>query len=169
MSWTIGPHAASLDPQPGAMVAKRTAAANNEVRRGMFQSLARRVSVAPSRATPADQGTWDLSVSTVGNPKLPPVSRKRIERQLAGVAEELRALRAEAAIGAEQLSQVAAEADDARLRALVADSPLARHEDGDARRSADTLAKHHSRVVAKVAELEARQDELLDELTALRA
>jgi hypothetical protein len=95
------------------------------------------------------------------------VSRKRIERQLVDVGERLQALREEAAITAEQLSQVASEADDARLRAIVADTPLARSEHGDARRSADTLGRHHERVLAEVAELEARQDELLDELTAL--
>ncbi len=95
------------------------------------------------------------------------MSRKRIERQLVDVAERLRALREDAAITAEHLSQVASEADDARLRALVADTPLARSEDTDARHSADTLTRHHERVLAKVAELEARQDQLLDELTAL--
>jgi hypothetical protein len=95
------------------------------------------------------------------------VSRKRIEKRLVDLGDRLRVLRAEAATDEAQLAQVAEEADDARLRAMVADSPLARRDHRDARASADTLSKRHQRVLAKIAELEARQDELLEELTAL--
>ncbi|HET8929198.1 MAG TPA: hypothetical protein VFN21_00940 [Acidimicrobiales bacterium] len=95
------------------------------------------------------------------------MSRKQIERRLTDVGDRLRVLRDEAAADRSQLDQVTEEADDARLRALVSDSPLARHDHRDARASADTLAKRYERVVAKIAELEARQDELLEELTAL--
>ncbi len=96
------------------------------------------------------------------------VSRKRIERRLADVGGRLASLRAEAEVSAAQLVQVADEADDARLRALVSESPMDRHTGRDAQRAADTLQRRHDAVVAKIAELETRQDELLDELVALR-
>lgn len=83
------------------------------------------------------------------------------------LGDRLRELRAEQAELDAQLDQVADEADDARLRAMVADTPLARHDHHDARASADTLTRRLARVTAKVTELEARQDELLEKLTAL--
>lgn len=92
------------------------------------------------------------------------MSRKRIERKLIVVGEQLAALRTEAAVCGEQLEQVVAEADEARLRALVSETPLDRHEHREAQRSADTLARRHRRVLARVAELESRQDRLLDEM-----
>ena len=96
------------------------------------------------------------------------MSRKRIERRLADVTERLQALRAEAEVCTAQLDQVAEEADDARLRALVSEHPMDRHVGRDAQRAADTLRHRRDRVVAKIGELEARQDELLDQLVSLK-
>lgn len=95
------------------------------------------------------------------------MSRKRIERRLADVGDRLRALRAEVEVCNAQLVQVVDEAEDARLRALVSESPMDRHLGRDAERSADTLRRRRDEVLAKIAELESRQDELLDELVSL--
>lgn len=95
------------------------------------------------------------------------MSRKRIERRLVAIADRLAALHAEADVGAAHLLQVSAEADDARLQAVVSETPLARHDHRGAQRSADTLAERQRRVMAKIAELESRQDELLEDLAAL--
>lgn len=95
------------------------------------------------------------------------MSRKRIERRLIAVTDRLGALRAEADICAAQLLQVSAEAEDARLAAIVSETPLARHDHRGAQRSADTLAQRQRTVRAKIAELESRQDELLEDLAAL--
>lgn len=95
------------------------------------------------------------------------MSRKRIERRLADVGDRLRLLREEARVCAAQLAQVADEADDARLRALVSESPMDRHVDRDARRSADTLRRRQHEVEAEIVRLETRQDDLLDELVSL--
>ncbi|MBS1849244.1 MAG: hypothetical protein JST73_13295 [Actinobacteria bacterium] len=92
----------------------------------------------------------------------------RAERRLIGIGDRLRSLREEEAICREQLLHVASEADDARIRALVSDSPADRHEHRGARRAAETLAERHRRVLVKIGELEARQDELLDELADRR-
>lgn len=95
------------------------------------------------------------------------VSRKRIERRLAALSERLGALRDEVAVCNAQLDQVADEADDARLRALVSDRPMERSVGRDAQRAADTLRRRRDRVAAKIVELESRQDELLDQLVRL--
>ncbi len=95
------------------------------------------------------------------------MSRNRVERRLTDVGARLRELRTEARIGEEQLAQVSAEADEARVRALVSETPLAEREHREAQRHADAMAKRQAAVVAELATLEARQDELLDELVAL--
>ena len=51
----------------------------------------------------------------------------------------------------EQLIQLADEADDARLRALVSETPLAEREHRKASRHADRLRKHRDTLSAKVA------------------
>jgi hypothetical protein len=94
------------------------------------------------------------------------MSRSLIERRLFEVAERLRALRAELAVADEQLAVLAEAADDARLRALVSETPLAGREHTEAQRHADAMARHRSDVLAQLEKLERSQDELLDRLMA---
>ena len=90
----------------------------------------------------------------------------RTERRLTQVATRLRTLREELAIIDEQLSQLVDEADDLALRALVSETPSASYESNDARKHADAMRRHREHVVAEIAELEVRQDQLLDRLSA---
>jgi hypothetical protein len=90
----------------------------------------------------------------------------RTERRLTQVATRLRTLREELAIIDEQLTQLVDEADDLALRALVSETPSASYESNDARKHADAMRRHREHVVAEIAELEVRQDQLLDRLSA---
>jgi hypothetical protein len=94
------------------------------------------------------------------------MSRSLIERRLFDVAERMRLLREELAIADEQLAALADAADDARLRALVSETPLAGQEHTEAQRHADAMARHRADVSGELAELERTQDELLDRLLA---
>ena len=87
-----------------------------------------------------------------------------VERRLSQVATRLRTLREELAMVDEQLAQLADDADDLALRALVSETPSASFESNDARKHVDAMRRHRDHVVAEIAELEARQDELLDRL-----
>jgi hypothetical protein len=89
-----------------------------------------------------------------------------VERKLVEVAERLKQLRAELLVTDEQLLHFAEAADDARLRALVSETPLADREHHDAQRHADTMGRHRAEVQSTIDQLEQRQDELLDRLTA---
>jgi hypothetical protein len=95
------------------------------------------------------------------------VSRNRVERRLSDIGTRVRELRDEARVGEEQLEQVVAEADEARMRALVSETPLAEHEFREAQRHADAMARQQAAVLSELAALEARQDDLLDKLAAL--
>jgi hypothetical protein len=75
-------------------------------------------------------------------------------------------LREELAVIDEQLAHLADEADDLGIRALVAESPGAGPEYRKAQEHADAMAAHRAHVLASIAELDRRQDQLLDELSA---
>jgi hypothetical protein len=87
------------------------------------------------------------------------------ERRLTQVTSRLRTLRDELAMVDEQLAHLADDADDLALRALVSETPAASYESNDARKHVDAMRRHRDRVITDIAELEARQDRLLDELS----
>jgi chromosome segregation ATPase len=89
-----------------------------------------------------------------------------VERRLSGVGQRLRSLREELAVIDEQLAQLDDEADDARIRSLVSETPLAEREHHEAERHAAAMAARRQDVLTSIAELEERQDALLDELMA---
>lgn len=93
-------------------------------------------------------------------------SNAQVERKLRRVGEQLRSLRDDLRVTEEQLAQLSDEEEDARIRALVSETPLAEREHRKASRHADRLRKSRDRAVAKIAALEREQDELLDRLSA---
>jgi len=94
------------------------------------------------------------------------MSRSLVERRLTDVTERVKALRAELGVVDEQLAQLAGEAEEARLRALVSETPLAEREHHEARKHADAMLRHRGAVAAEIGQLELAQDELLDRLVA---
>lgn len=94
------------------------------------------------------------------------MTRAQVERRLRAVSGQLRSLRDDLRVTEEQLLRLVDEADDARLRALISETPLAEKEHRAAGRHAERLRKHRDKAVARQAALEAEQDDLLDRLTA---
>ena len=94
------------------------------------------------------------------------MSRASIERRLRSVSEELKAAREDLAVTEEQLLQLADEEEDARLRALVSETPLAEKEHRKASRHADRLRKHRDRLATRIQALDREQDDLLDRFSA---
>jgi len=92
------------------------------------------------------------------------MARSILQRRLVDASERLKRLRAELAVTEEQLAFLEEEADDSRLRALVAETPLAEAEALDSRRHADALARQRDALVLAVARLRGEQDSLLDRM-----
>lgn len=92
------------------------------------------------------------------------MSRALIERRLFDVAQRLRRAREELAVIEDQLAALSDAADEARMRSLVSETPLAHREYTEAQRHADAMARTRQSVAASIAELQATQDELLDKL-----
>lgn len=94
------------------------------------------------------------------------MTRTRIEKRLADVGKRLSSLRTDLAVAEQALMQVDGEADDARLRALVSETPLAQKEHEQVRRQSEVLRRNRDELQAEIDRLEARQDELLDQYNA---
>ncbi len=102
----------------------------------------------------------------MGEPYTGAVFRTSLERRLTDVGDRLRAARAELAIADEQLAQLAEEAEDARLRSLVSETPLAERHSREANRHASAMQRHRQDLEARIADLERLQDDLLDQFAA---
>ncbi len=90
------------------------------------------------------------------------MTQSRAERRLADLADRLKRLRADLEVAEEQCLHFEDLADDARLRALVSETPAAERQHRDAARQAETMARHRSRLREEISTLEEQQDELLD-------
>ncbi|MGH9263403.1 MAG: hypothetical protein ACRD1D_01795 [Acidimicrobiales bacterium] len=94
------------------------------------------------------------------------MSKWLVERKLSESAERLRQLRTELAVVDEQLAFLNDAADDARLRAMVSETPMADREHREAQKHADAMARHRAQLAIQIGELERSQDELLERLFA---
>jgi phosphoserine phosphatase len=84
-----------------------------------------------------------------------------VERRIRDVHDRLVRARQELAVLDEQYAVVSDAAEDARMRSLVSETPLAAHEYAEVRRHADAMARAREALVSTVVELEHRRDELL--------
>jgi hypothetical protein len=96
------------------------------------------------------------------------MARRLVERRLIDVGDRLKKLRHELAVAEEQLLHFADEADDARLRALVSETPISERDFRDAQRHAELMRRSRDEMAAEIATLEKNQDELLDQLASER-
>ncbi|MFN0092453.1 MAG: hypothetical protein ACKVWR_19645 [Acidimicrobiales bacterium] len=92
------------------------------------------------------------------------MSRSMLERRLTEVSDRLKRLRQDLAVAEEQLAHFAGEAAEARLRALVSETPLSVREHREAQRHADAMDKHRGDLLREIEKLERSQDDLLDKL-----
>lgn len=92
-----------------------------------------------------------------------------IEHRLRQTSARLRTLRDELRVIDDQLAHLADDAADSGLRALVSETPGTAYEARKAQEHADAMAAHRAHVIETIRELEARQDELLDQLAVAPA
>jgi len=80
------------------------------------------------------------------------------------VSRRLRRARDELAVAEEQWRALAGAAEDARLRSLVSETPLAGKESNEAQRHADAMGAARDSLASQVRRLEDEMDKLLDKL-----
>jgi hypothetical protein len=97
------------------------------------------------------------------------MGQRLLQRKLTQASGRLRELREELRVVEDQKSQLVDEADELSLRALVSETPAAEFEYREAKKHADAIVRHHALVVAEIAELENRINELLDRMKESRS
>ncbi len=75
-------------------------------------------------------------------------------------------MREELRIAEEQLLHFSEDADDARLRSLVSETPLADQEYREAEKTSVAMQRHRGELLEQLNSLEAEQDDLLDRLSS---
>ncbi len=91
-----------------------------------------------------------------------------LERRLIQNSGRLKTLHNDLLVLDEQLDVFVADADDLAIRSFVAETPGATFEANDAKRHADAIARGRQHLLDSIAELERRQNDLLDKLTQSR-
>ena len=92
------------------------------------------------------------------------MKQSMVERKLKENGDEIKRAREDLRISIEQLAHFDAEAEEARLRSMVSETPVATQEHLEAARHAEKMRQHHDQLTDRIAALEVRQDELLDEM-----
>ncbi|HEY6472251.1 MAG TPA: hypothetical protein VIY26_05120 [Acidimicrobiales bacterium] len=92
--------------------------------------------------------------------------RVLLERRIRDVHTRLVRAREELAVLNEQMTVVQDSADEARVRALVSETPLASREHDEASRHADAMVRAREALRKTIADLEDRQDELLGHVSS---
>ncbi len=92
------------------------------------------------------------------------MKQSMVERKLKENSDELKRAREEFRISVEQLEHFEAESEEARLRSMVSETPLATQEYREAARHTEKMRNHHGELQARIEALEVRQDALLDEM-----
>ncbi len=101
----------------------------------------------------------------VGDLEVPhTMSRASIERRLIDISSEMKKIEHELSVIDEQLAHFADTADDARLRSLVSETPLAAKEYREAEKTVSALRRDRESWALRLRKLEQRQDQLLDDL-----
>jgi hypothetical protein len=94
------------------------------------------------------------------------VVRWLVERKLTDTSSRLRKAREELAILDEQGDFFEEEAEDARIRSVIAETPGTSGHHNEAQRHVTAMAKARLSVSNRIIELQRQQDELLDKLSA---
>ena len=81
---------------------------------------------------------------------------------MAEVSGQLKRLRADLEVAEEQCLHFDDLADDARLRALVSETPGSERQHRDAARQAEVMTRNRARLREEIHSLEQQQDDLLD-------
>ena len=97
------------------------------------------------------------------------MQRALLERRIRDVHARLVRAREDLAVLDEQLEVVLESADEARVRSLVSETPLAAHEHSEAKRHADAMVRARAAQASAVMDLERRQDELLASVSTGRS
>ena len=89
---------------------------------------------------------------------------KTVERQLRRNSQQIAHTQAELGVLEEQLAHFKDEAETARIHALVSETPISERTHQRAAQHAMAIGKQRDQLVARLGQLEGRQDSVLDRI-----
>ena len=92
--------------------------------------------------------------------------QRLLKKKLADTVIRLKQLQDELKVAEEQLVHFSEEADDARIRSLVSETPVADQKHREASKHAESMRSYKDDLQQKIARIEALQNDLLDQLDA---
>mgnify|MGYP001469781179 FL=1 len=92
--------------------------------------------------------------------------QRLLKKKLADTVIRLKQLQDELKVAEEQLVHFSEEADDARIRSLVSETPVADQKHREANKHAESMRSYKDDLQQKIARIEALQNDLLDQLDA---
>ena len=86
------------------------------------------------------------------------MGKKLLESRLVDTSQQLKRLQVDLQVTEEQLASLADEAEDARIRSLVSETPIADREYREARKHAEAMRRHLVDLQTEISEIENLQD-----------
>jgi uncharacterized protein (DUF3084 family) len=87
-----------------------------------------------------------------------------VERRLVDTGQRLKQLKADLQVAEEQLAHFSDQAEDARIRSLVSETPLADKEHREASKHSESMKRYKADLVEEITQVEDQQNQLLDQL-----
>ena len=94
------------------------------------------------------------------------MGKKLLQSRLVDTSQQLKRLQVDLQITEEQLASLTDEAEDARIRSLVSETPIADKEYREARKHAESMQRHLTDLKTEIAKIEDLQNQLLDQISA---
>lgn len=88
-----------------------------------------------------------------------------LQSRLVDTSNQLKRLQVDRQVTEEQLSHLDHEAEDARIRSLVSETPIADKEYREARKHAESMRRHLLELELEISKVENLQNKLLDQIS----
>ncbi len=102
----------------------------------------------------------------IGSTKVDRVGKKLLKSRLLDTSQQLKRLQADLQVAEEQLAVLVDEAEDARIRSLVSETPIADKEHREAHRHAESMRRHYADLQMEIMKIENLQNQLLDQISS---
>ena len=96
------------------------------------------------------------------------MGKKILQSRLVDKSHQLKRLQVDYQVAEEQLSFLNHEAEDARIRSLVSETPIADKEYREAQKHAESMSRHLQELEIEILKIENLQNKLLDQISTSR-
>ena len=96
------------------------------------------------------------------------MGKKILQSRLVDTSHQLKRLQVDYQVAEEQLVFLDHEAEDARIRSLVSETPIADKEYREAQKHAESMRRHLRELETEITKIESLQNKVLDQISSNR-